>query len=237
MRKVLIIIVIVLLLIVGYLMIFNGLNVLGMDVLSIKQIKDKNTELDQKLQVVSTLTSTEQPKALSDLNSSAKQLMIAKEEYNDKILYSSTDDILAASQGIEYETEYLWTKIGNHAKKNTINLRFEIRQSNTGIENQYDLYFTVTGSYVSISEFVASLENDSSLNFKIEDFKLVPSSSGSDLQATFTCKDILIKKVEQTATTTTQDNTTNTNNTSNTANSTTNTTNNTNTTNTANSAG
>ena len=58
MRKVLIIIVIVLLLIVGYLMIFNGLNVLGMDVLSIKQIKDKNTELDQKLQVVSTLTST-----------------------------------------------------------------------------------------------------------------------------------------------------------------------------------
>ena len=211
MRKVLIIIVIVLLLIVGYLMIFNGLNVLGMDVLSIKQIKDKNTELDQKLQVVSTLTSTEQPKALSDLNSSAKQLMIAKEEYNDKILYSSTDDILAASQGIEYETEYLWTKIGNHAKKNTINLRFEIRQSNTGIENQYDLYFTVTGSYVSISEFVASLENDSSLNFKIEDFKLVQTANNTEvLQATFVVREINIKVDNLTSSSSTADTTTDT---------------------------
>ena len=217
MRKVLIIIVIVLLLIVGYLMIFNGLNVLGMDVLSIKQIKDKNTELDQKLQVVSTLTSTEQPKALSDLNSSAKQLMIAKEEYNDKILYSSTDDILAASQGIEYETEYLWTKIGNHAKKNTINLRFEIRQSNTGIEIQYDLYFTVTGSYVSITEFVASLENYSSLNFKIEDFKLVPTANNTEvLQATFVVREINIKVDNLTSSSSTTDTTTQNDTTTNT---------------------
>lgn len=208
MRKILIIIVIVLLLVVGYLMIFNGLEVLGMDVLSVKQIKDKNTDLEQKLQVVSTLTSTEQPQALSDLNSSAKQLMIAKEEYNDKILYSSTEDILTASQGIEYETEYLWTKIGNHAKKNEINLKFEIRQSNSGVTDQYDLYFTVTGAYVSISEFIASLENDSSLNFKIEDFKLIPTTNNTEvLQATFVVREINIKVDNLTSTTTTNNTT------------------------------
>lgn len=194
MRKILIITLIVLLLVVGYLMTFNGLSMLGIDILSISQIKEKSSQLDEELTKVTTLTSIEQPKAMSDLNNSAKQLMIAKEEYNDKILYSSSENIVAASQTRPYETEYLWTTLGNHAKKNTINLKYELRQASSGASEQYDIYFTVTGSYVSISEFVAALENDSSLNFKIENFKLIPNEGSTDiLQATFVVKDINVK--------------------------------------------
>lgn len=193
MRKILIIILIVILLVLGYFMMFNGLNVLGVEVLSVFGIKDKSDQLDEKLQKVSTLTSVDRPKAMSELNDSAKQLVIAKEEYNDKILYSSEEEIEQATQGIKYEMEYLWTKIGNHATKNGIVLKFTVKQSSSGIANEYDLSFVATGRYVSISEFIAALENDSSLNFKIENTKVIPFEGNTEnLQATFDVKEISI---------------------------------------------
>lgn len=199
MRKILISLLIVLLLVVAYLAAFKGINILGMEVLSIYQIKDKNSDLEKKLENVSTLTSIEQPKAMSSLNNSLKELIIAKEEYNDKVLYSSSENIAEAAQTIPYETEYLWTRLGNHAKKNGINLKYELKQTATStIENQtakqYDLNFTLTGSYVSISEFIAAIENDSSLNFKIEDFKLNPTKESTEtLEAKFVVKEISVK--------------------------------------------
>lgn len=206
MRKILISLLIVLLLAALYLMAFRGINILGMEVLSLTQIKDKNSDLEQKLENVSTLTSVEQPKAISTLNNDVKQLVIAKEEYNDKVLYSSESDIAQAAQTIPYETEYLWTRLGNHAKKNEINLRYELRQTSASTlesnsAKQFDLYFTLTGSYVSISEFIAAVENDSSLNFKIENFILNPTADSTEiLKATFVVKEISVKTEQVTKT-------------------------------------
>lgn len=199
MRKILISLLIVLLLVVAYLMAFKGIDILGMEVLSITEIKDKNSKIEEKLENVSTLTSIKQPEAVSSLNNSVKELIIAKEEYNDKVLYSSGENIAEAAQTIPYETEYLWTRLGNHAKKNGINLKYELRKTTAGIlesqtAKQYDLYFTLTGSYVSISEFIAAIENDSSLNFKIESFALIPTKESTEtLQATFIVKEISVK--------------------------------------------
>lgn len=194
MRKILILLLIVLLLVLGYFTIFNGWNLLGMDILSVFDIKDKSEDLDSQLQKVSTLTTVDRTKAMGELNDSAKQLVIAKEEYNDKILYSSQEEIELATQGIQYEMEYLWTKIGNHATKNGIVLKFTVSQSSTGTQNQYDLSFVATGRYISISEFIAALENDSSLNFKIENAKVAPfEGSTENLQASFEVKEISIR--------------------------------------------
>lgn len=56
------------------------------------------------------------------------------------------------------------------------------------------MYFTITGSYVSISEFIAAIENNSSLNFKIEDFKLIPTANDTEnLQATFNVKGVNVR--------------------------------------------
>lgn len=211
MRKILIIVLIVLLLITGYFMIFNGLNIIGVEVLSVFGIKDRSDALDRDLQTVSTLTSVDRPKAMADLNDSSKQLVIAKEEYNDKILYSTEEEIEQATQGIQFEMEYLWTKIGNHATKNGIVLKMEVKQSSSGVTNEYDLHFSATGSYVSISEFIASLENDSSLNFKIENTKVQPFEGNTEnLQAEFDVKEISIRidQITSPRANTTADNTT-----------------------------
>ncbi len=194
MRKILIILLIVILVFVGYLMMFDGLDILGGKVLSVFAIKEESDKLDMELQRVSNLTSVDRPKAITELNDSMKQLTIAKEEYNDKILYSTQEEIEQATQGVQYEMEYLWTKIGNHATKNGIILKFQVNQNASGVTNQYDLDFSATGSYVSISEFIAALENDSSLNFKIENTKIAPFEGNTEnLQATFKVKDISIK--------------------------------------------
>lgn len=194
MKKILIIALIVLLLIVGYFSIFKGLNILGVEIPSVFGIKDKSDELDIELQSLTTLTSVDRPKAMSDLNSSAKQLVIARDEYNDKVLYSSEEEIEQATQGIQYEMEYLWTKVGNHATKNGIVLKMTVNESSMGVSGLYDLSFVATGKYVSISEFIAAIENDSSLNFKIENTKIMPFEGNTEnLQATFQVTGISIR--------------------------------------------
>lgn len=216
MRKILIMILIVILLIIGYFMIMDGMEVFGVEILSFMGMKQKNEQLDLKLQLATSLTSTEYPSAIQELNTSSKQLVKEKSNYADLVTFSSSEEIAKASQFEKYEMEYLWTKIGNHATKNGVVLKLDVKTSSTGTPNQYDLYYTATGKYVSISEFITALENDSSLNFKVENFKLLPSqvatstteASAQDtttLQATFVTKDVAINidKISNTGTSTT----------------------------------
>ena len=82
MRKILIIVLIVLLLIAGYFSIFKGLNIFGIEIPSVFGIKDKSDSLDAELDKLTTLTSVDRPKAMNDLNSSEKQIVTARYEYN-----------------------------------------------------------------------------------------------------------------------------------------------------------
>lgn len=192
MRKILIIVLIAIMLFVGYLAIFNGIKVLGIEIPSIIEIKEKNEELDVLLQRLSTLTSADYPKAISSLKDNYKQLLLQKENYNDMVINSSESDITKASEFEKHEIEHLNVKIGNHATKNGLVLKLEVTTASSQVAGQYNLKFTATGKYASISDFVAALENDSELLFKIEDFKLVPGTDTENLKATFVVKDIAI---------------------------------------------
>lgn len=198
MKKIILIILLIVLIIVGYFMLTKGINIsiFDIDILSIEQIKSKNENLEKSLQEVSTLTSSDYPQAITELTDSSKKLIIEKEAYANLAATSTSEDVVNASFVEKHNLEHLWVKIGNYATKNGIVLKLEIATgSATGA---YNLNFTLNGKYVSISEFIAELEDDSTLEFKIENFKLVPgnvSDSSSDtenLEATFTVKDIAI---------------------------------------------
>ena len=150
-------------------------------------------------------------------------------------LVSTEGDVQAANQIERYEVETLWVKLGNYATSEGAIMRMDIVKGSENAEDTYNLKFTVNGSYISITDFISDIENDTTLGFKIEEFKMAPSTSGQDLQATFVCKNIAIKDVSQTSDPNIglpedKNNTTNTTNTTNS----TNTTNDTNTTNTTN---
>ena len=95
----------------------------------------------------------------------------------------------------KYDVEVLWTKIGMYATKNGVQLKFDIVQKNEDQTKKLklcDLKFIATGTYISLTDFVADLEKDAKLSFTIENFKLVPGASERDLQATFKVTDIAL---------------------------------------------
>lgn len=246
MKKLLILILIALLVALSIFIVIQGVNIGSLEILGVKGIQSKSSQLDEKIQQAGKLAEKDYQQALNDVKTNTKKLQEEKKNYEDMTQISEDGDIQTANQIEKYEIETLWVKLGNHATTQGVVIKMDVKKGSA--QDIYDLQFTATGSYISITDFISAIENDSSLGFKIEEFKLVPSSSGSDLQATFVCKDIAIKDVSQSAVTTTTDNKlqadektnglNNTNSTSNTtngtANNSTNSANTTNSTNTTN---
>lgn len=236
MKKLLILILITLLLILTMFIGIKGVTIGKIEILGIQGIQAKNSELDSKIQDAAKLAEKTYAQTISEVNSNAKKLKEEKQNYQDMTAISSDGETQAVNQIEKYEIETLWVKLGNHATSEGVVMKMDVTSGSSGAQGSYNLNFTVTGGYVQIEDFISSIENDSTLGFKIEEFKMAPS--GNDLQATFVCKDIPIKQVSST-TTVTQNTTTDGNNTANTntagnnttGNNTANAANNTNTTN------
>lgn len=236
MKKLLILILITLLLILTMFIGIKGVTIGKIEILGIQGIQAKNSELDSKIQDAAKLVEKTYAQTISEVNSNAKKLKEEKQNYQDMTAISSDGETQAVNQIEKYEIETLWVKLGNHATSEGVVMKMDVTSGSSGAQDSYNLNFTVTGGYVQIEDFISSIENDSTLGFKIEEFKMAPS--GNDLQATFVCKDIPIKQVSST-TTVTQNTTTDGNNTANTntagnnttGNNTANAVNNTNTTN------
>lgn len=192
MRKLLLSLIIVLLLVLGYTILTNGIQISNFNIWSIAQLKNSNQDIDTKIERINTLIDVQYPKKISDIKTASKNMESAKEEYLDYTNLSSDEDILRAMQKESYSIEFLWTKIGNHATSEGVNLKFEIVPSSQGANNVNDLNFTVQGTYIGITNFIYAIENDEDLNFRIQNFKLLPSN-GNILQGTFRVNSIAIQ--------------------------------------------
>lgn len=213
MKKLLILILITLLLILTMFIGIKGVTIGKIEILGIQGIQAKNSELDSKIQDAAKLVEKTYAQTISEVNSNAKKLKEEKQNYQDMTAISSDGETQAVNQIEKYEIETLWVKLGNHATSEGVVMKMDVTSGSSGAQDSYNLNFTVTGGYVQIEDFISSIENDSTLGFKIEEFKMAPSAN--DLQATFVCKDIPIKQVSST-TTVTQNTTTDGNNTANT---------------------
>lgn len=231
MKKLLISILIALLLILSIFIAINGLNIGKIEVLGIRGINQKNSELDQKIQQATQLSTIDYQKAVDEVEENSKKLTEEKKNYEDMALLNTDSEGQATAQIQKYEVEALWVKLGNHATSEGATMKMDIVKGSSTSENMYDLNFTVNGSYISIIDFISDIENDSTLGFKIENFHM--SGSGDSLQATFVCKEISIIDVNESqvdtgtndvnTTNSATNNTNNTNSTNSTSNSTTNT--------------
>ena len=198
MRKILIIVIMILLVVLGFITMRTGIGIGNFKVLSIPQISEQNKQLEAKIEEVNNLNEAEFPKKIADLKEASKNLEEAKKEYLKYTSLSSNDDILAAMQQKKYRIESLWVKLGTHAKKEGVILEFKIIPSSIGAKSANDINFTVNGNYVAIINFVYAIENDADLNFKIENFKLEPSSEDKNgnmlLKATFKVRNVSLKE-------------------------------------------
>ena len=205
MKKLLISIIIILVLILTGITIVNGLEIGSFKILGITEIKKQNEELDDKIKNATKLASTDYQKKLDDLDKTVKEFEKTKTSYEDMINVSTDNEIQAANQYGVYEIGMLWIELGNHAKSEGVTMDVSAKDLTvidanvtTEADKKYtcNLYFTVTGTYAGIAGFIEDIEDNSKLGFRIDEFKMMPSSEGNNaLQATFTCKDIIIRGV------------------------------------------
>ncbi len=172
MRKFLIMILIVILLVALGFMAIQGLEIGNFRINSIKDIIEDNKRLDEELATLSSSIDNDYETYKTNLQNSLQTLLKNKQNYQDAITFSTEDEIQKANKSETYKIDYLWTKIGFYATKNGVELQMNVTNSSSGIQSQYDISFTATGEYLSISEFIYAIENDSNLGFKIEKFNL-----------------------------------------------------------------
>lgn len=196
MRKLLISILLILLIVMTVLCIKNGITIGPLHVLGITQIQDANGELTKKIAEAKS-TNDNYANKLTEIKNVIKDLGTARQEYLQTINVSTENEIREATQTKNYTIEYLWSQVGNHATQEGVTINFEIV---SGVdENINNLQFTVSGNYLAITNFITALENDSTLQFTIDEFSMTKN------QCTFVVRDVFIKK----ETTTSTQNTTN----------------------------
>lgn len=194
MKKLLISILTVLLLVLCIVTIWKGIIVFGVNIIGFTQIGEKSAQLDESISRATVLASTDFDNVVNkDLVNDLKKLKEEKKNYDDLVQATGTTGTSKSSQYQKYEIEYLWTVIGNHATSEGVVIKMDLVAGS--LTNNYNLNFTVTGEYIGITDFISDIENDAALGFKIENFNLVPGASTSELQATFTCRDIEIKDI------------------------------------------
>lgn len=190
MRKILISALIILLIVIFALMVASGINIGKFKIASVSEVIQENENLDNDIKKLNSTIETDYVSAKSNLDASFKKLQTSKQKYQDTIRYSTEEEIKAANQSEKYEIGYLWTKIGLYATKN--NAVMQANVSSGSVPGLYNISFTALGEYISISEFIYAIEDDSKLGFKIEDFTLSPTTDNDKLQATFVIRNVPI---------------------------------------------
>ncbi len=208
MRKVLISILLVLLLVLAYFTIFQGISIGKFKVLSTSEIIKLNDDLTVKIGEANSKIKSDLQSKRSELNENINILLDNKKSYYKLANVSTENEITEASTEEVYSTEYLWVRVGRHARAEGVNMKMDVLAEDGGDASIKNINFTAVGKYMSIMEFVSALEDDSELGFRIEDFHLVPETEGTNLQATFSVNDIKVKVENTTASVKTEEQTT-----------------------------
>lgn len=214
MRKILISVFVCLLFIMTVFSIVKGNDLLKVE--GFMGLYEKNKDLDNRIEELSQTINIGYTYAQDDLEKSVDNLLEAKTEYETQVILASSNEENYTSE--MYSVDYLWTRLGNYAKDEQIDLDIGVYAS--GVDNLYDLKFTLKGSYLGITNFIYDIEDNSKLGFKIDDFSMTGNSAS--VTASFTCESIYInignaanpkvtENKEQTKNNTTPTNTTTTN--------------------------
>ena len=238
MRKILFSIILGVLVILTILLIVNGVSFKNSEVYGVRKIQEENDNIDTKNSQLFTLVSQGYPEAAAKVEAASKEMQDTKEQYEEKA--KLLGDSKYYMQTEEYKIEFLWTKLGNYANDENVEIKIDV--SNSSLSGRYNLNFEVVGKYTDVTQFIYDVENDSKLGFKIENFNMksaeISTSTTEEKTNTtygvigkFSCKDIRIdigttansKAVSDNINDATNTESTNTTNTTNTTNATSNT--------------
>ena len=190
MRNKLTLILLLLSIILLIIVMFFGIDIANIHAFSLAELKDKNDDLNKQITTASDLTSVKYSETIKDLEKAYDEFTIQKEKYEEISDFTNDKDKRDIYETKKYDIGYMWETLGRYATFKNLKLATEVQKSRNG-DDLYNLNFTVLGDYVNISQFIADIENDSDLYFRIYNFKMVQNEKGI-IVATFKVKDIRI---------------------------------------------
>lgn len=182
MKKFLISVLVILLAVLTYFMVMRNISIASWKSKSIQDIKNLNSDLDEQINTAKQINNQEYPQSIENLETSIKNLELAKEKYENKVKYISENVELGVVEIKEYKIERLWIVLENYAKEEGIELKLDVVA--TASADVYDLDITLVGEYMGIMDFIYDIEKDDTLGFKILNFRLEPYSTTTTTNST-----------------------------------------------------
>lgn len=180
------------LLLISVLFIFGTFNVYkkgftfsSINALSYEEITKKNTELNTAISTLNNLNKTEYGAIVSKLESAESNFNQNKKAYENLAASASEKDIAEANKEEKYLLDYLWIKVGNYANENDIKVLIDPDTNNRLVN------FDVSGSYISIINFIYDLENDAELAFDVDNI-IMEGAGNANTKATFTVSNVYV---------------------------------------------
>ena len=128
MKKTLLISLILLVLVLGVFTMARGYSIGTISILSFGGLKEKDNALQSKIDQITSLATVDFENETNSINENKDKLTDAKNEYEDLVTVNPENGEVSR-QLQQYEAEYLWTKIGNHAKKEGVTLKIDITKA------------------------------------------------------------------------------------------------------------
>lgn len=166
------------------------------EVPSYESIKQNKEELDTKIAELDKLNTSGIPNAKSEVDLEIQNYEAKRKDYESWTLKATPEEIGEANKIERYLLDYLWIRVGNYANDN--NVKFKM----TPVASNASLDFDITGSYISVINFIYDIQNDEKLNFNINGIVIQGGSSDEIVKAKFTVEDINVVTSPEDETTT-----------------------------------
>lgn len=143
---------------------------------SFAELKSRKELTNTQLDSLTTLKSTTYATTQNSLNDSIKKFKSAKELYEAAMSNKTEIEKQRAIAGVSYDLSYLWVRLGKYATENRCDLTIEVFQNQeTSPEENYtlcDFKFNVSGTYLSLIDFIEAISKDQELSFIPENLKM-----------------------------------------------------------------
>ena len=187
MRKVLLSILSIAILVVMILFFKFGITIGDKRIAGLDELSKVNKELNGKISEINKDIDT-YDSLRTQFKGDIEDLSKARDKYKDLVSTSTDNQIKQAVQSKKYTIEYLWTRVGVHATDKGVSVKMDISDSSLENEEYKNLNFTCNGNYLALTSFISSIENDSNLNFIIDNFEM------TNKQCKFVVKDVRIQQ-------------------------------------------
>lgn len=176
-----------------YVLIVSGIQLsrlpfgLKLNVSSFKEMENVGISLNDKLTQIDSLNNSQIAAARNEVESEKANFELQKQKYEELEANASEEEIAEANKEQEYLLDYLWIVIGNYANDN--NVRFKMQTDDVNLKINFD----ITGSYISIINFVYDIENDENLKFTLNGIQLASGTGVDPAKASFSVDGVTVK--------------------------------------------